>query len=47
MSVRKEPKRVDHSGSTFNSFLEQEGMREQVEAVAMTQNKGDRFLQLP
>ena len=26
---------MDHSGSSFNSFLEQEGIREEVEAVAI------------
>jgi len=31
MSVRNEPKRVDYRGLTFDSFLEQEGMREEVE----------------
>ena len=35
MNVRKNRKRTDHSGSTFNSFLEQEGIREEVEAVAI------------
>ena len=35
MSVRKNRKRTDHSGSTFDSFLEQEGIREEVEAVAI------------
>ena len=35
MSVGKNRKRMDHSGSTFNSFLEQEGIREEVEAVAI------------
>ena len=35
MSVRKNPKRTDHSGSTFDNFLEQEGIREEVEAVAI------------
>jgi hypothetical protein len=28
-------KRVDHSGSTFESFLEEEGIRDEVEAVAI------------
>jgi hypothetical protein len=32
---KKIRKRVDHSGSTFDSFLEQEGIREEVEAVAI------------
>ena len=32
----KEPKKAfDHSGSTFDSFLEEEGIREEVEAVAI------------
>ncbi len=35
MSVKKLRKRMDHSGSTFDSFLEQEGIREEVEAVAI------------
>src|SRR3989441_4457824 len=35
MSVRKNRKRTDRSGSTFNSFLEQEGIREEVEAVGI------------
>jgi antitoxin HicB len=35
MSVRKNRKRVNHSGSTFDSFLEEEGIREEVEAVAI------------
>jgi predicted XRE-type DNA-binding protein len=35
MKVRKNYKMTDHSGSTFDSFLEQEGIREQVEAVAI------------
>ena len=34
-SVRKNRKRTDHSGSTFDSFLEQEGIRDEVEAVAI------------
>src|SRR5579862_8610199 len=34
MSVRKNRKRTDHSGSSFDSFLEEEGIREEVEAVA-------------
>jgi antitoxin HicB len=28
-------KRVDHTGSTFDSFLEEENIREEVEAVAI------------
>jgi predicted XRE-type DNA-binding protein len=35
MGVRKNRKSTDHSGSTFDSFLEQEGIREEVEAVAI------------
>jgi antitoxin HicB len=35
MKTRKNRKVSDHSGSTFNSFLEKEGIREQVEAVAI------------
>jgi antitoxin HicB len=35
MNGKKTRKRVDHSGSTFDSFLEQEGIREGVEAVAI------------
>ncbi len=32
---RRKTKVKDHSGSTFDSFLEQEGIREEVEAVAI------------
>jgi antitoxin HicB len=35
MKVRKSHKVIDHSGSTFDSFLEQEGIRKEVEAVAI------------
>jgi predicted XRE-type DNA-binding protein len=35
MGVRKNRKSTDHSGSTFDSFLEREGIREEVEAVAI------------
>jgi antitoxin HicB len=35
MNVRTNRKRTDHSGSTFDSFLEQEGIREEVEAAAI------------
>jgi antitoxin HicB len=35
MKVRKNRKVRDHSGSTLESFLEQEGIREEVEAVAI------------
>lgn len=34
MNTRKNRKKTDHSGSTFDSFLEQEGIREEVEAIA-------------
>jgi hypothetical protein len=32
---RKKRKKTDHSGSTFDSFLEQEGTRAEVETVAV------------
>jgi DNA-binding phage protein len=35
MKLRKNGKKTDHSGSTFDSFLEREGIREEVEAVAI------------
>ncbi len=35
MRIRKNRKRIDRSGSSFDSFLEQEGIREEVEAVAI------------
>jgi antitoxin HicB len=35
MSGKKKRKRTNHSGSTFDSFLEEEGIREEVEAVAI------------
>jgi antitoxin HicB len=35
MKAKKARKKMDHSGSTFDSFLEQEGIREEVEAVAI------------
>jgi len=35
VNVRTNRRRTDHSGSTFDSFLEQEGIREEVEAVAI------------
>ena len=35
MRVRKNRRTMDHSGSSFDSFLEQEGIREEVEAVAI------------
>jgi antitoxin HicB len=35
MNVKKNRKKIDHGGSTFDSFLEEEGIREEVEAVAI------------
>jgi antitoxin HicB len=35
MNAKKNSKKMDHSGSTFDSFLEEEGIREEVEAVAV------------
>ena len=35
MNPRKKQKKTNHSGSTFDSFLEQEGIREEVEGVAI------------
>src|SRR5467141_4433752 len=35
MSIRKNRKRTDRSESTFDSFLDKEGIREEVEAVAI------------
>jgi antitoxin HicB len=35
MSVNRNRKRFDHSGSSFDSFLEEEGIREEVEALAI------------
>jgi len=35
MNAAKNRKRRDHSGSTFDSFLEEEGIRAEVEAVAI------------
>jgi hypothetical protein len=35
MRASKRGKRVEHSGSSFDSFLDQEGIREEVEAVAI------------
>jgi len=35
MKVRKSHKVAEHSGSSFDSFLEEEGIREEVEAVAI------------
>jgi len=35
METRRKRHGTDHSGSTFDSFLQQEGIREEVEAVAI------------
>ncbi len=35
MKEKKNRKRFDHSGSSFDSFLEEHGIREEVEAVAV------------
>jgi len=35
MTGRKNRKKIDHSGSTFDNFLEAEGIRAEVEAVAL------------
>jgi antitoxin HicB len=35
MKAKKNRKKMDHSGSTFDSFLEEEGIRDEVEAVAI------------
>ena len=35
MNAKKHRKRTDHSGSTFDSFLDEEGIREDVEGVAI------------
>ncbi len=35
MRTRRSRKRTDHSVSSFDSFLEQEGIREEVEAAAI------------
>jgi hypothetical protein len=32
---KKKSKSIDHSGSSFDRFLEEEGIREEVEAVAV------------
>jgi antitoxin HicB len=32
---KRNRKRIDHGGSTFNSFLDEEGIRQEVEAVAI------------
>ncbi|HWZ43932.1 MAG TPA: hypothetical protein VNW97_10660 [Candidatus Saccharimonadales bacterium] len=35
MKTKKKSGAVEHTGSTFDSFLEEEGIREEVEAVAI------------
>ena len=35
MKAKKRSGAIDHTGSTFDSFLEEEGIREEVEAVAV------------
>jgi hypothetical protein len=35
MNIRKRRKATNHSGTSFDSFLEEEGIREEVEAVAI------------
>ena len=35
MKTKNRKKTVDHSGSSFDNFLEQEGIRDEVEAVAI------------
>ena len=35
MNVKKNRKKIDYRGSTFDSFLGEEGIREEVEAVAI------------
>jgi antitoxin HicB len=35
MKVKRNRKRTAHSGSTMDCFLEEEGIREEVEAVAI------------
>jgi len=35
MKPKKTRSTVNHSGSTFDSFLEEEGIREEVQAVAI------------
>jgi antitoxin HicB len=35
MKARKKRKRFDHSGSSFDSFLKEHGIREEAEAVAV------------
>ncbi|MGB9198468.1 MAG: helix-turn-helix domain-containing protein [Terriglobales bacterium] len=35
MKAKKKNGAIDHTGSTFDNFLEEEGIREEVEAVAV------------
>ena len=35
MKVKKSRKMTDHSGSSFDSLLEEEGIREEVDAIAI------------
>jgi len=35
MKAKRNGKRFDHSGSTFDSFLEEDGIREEAEAIAI------------
>src|SRR5258707_9600286 len=35
MKVKRYKRRTEHSGSSFDSFLEEEGIRDEVEAVAI------------
>jgi antitoxin HicB len=35
MNEKKKRKKTNYSGSTFNSFLDEEGIREEVEATAI------------
>jgi antitoxin HicB len=35
MKVRKNRKKTDHNGSTFDSFLDEHGIRQEIEAVAI------------
>ncbi|MGA9882513.1 MAG: helix-turn-helix transcriptional regulator [Candidatus Acidiferrales bacterium] len=35
MTAKRTRKKMDHSGSTFDGFLDQEGIREEVEAVVI------------
>jgi hypothetical protein len=40
LNVRKRRKKRHHNSSTFDSFLEQEGIREEVEAVVIKRVQG-------